>query len=495
MIEKIKQHKKIIISFLVTLLFFGLFYKLEYSRCTFRMYINDYNVEFNHFLSLGRYILAFWWKLVSVLNFSISQTYFISFGMAIVFMTLSLYKMQNIVEKLILKKCEINLKSKILTNLLSIMIVFNPFVIELFLYLEKGCMAMSLFFSVLAAEKILNYFENKDIKKIIYAFAYVIISTMCYQGSTLIYLSLAFLFVAIYSHNFKKFIINNIIAVIPFVLGYAINFLCIKLFFTSERVASNVNIFLNIKIIIEKLPQMLIDNYGTLPKYFIIICLAIIATVVFVNIAKNKNKSKEIINLLMIVYLFFAILVVTIVPQLIMEANSIQLLARSSISFGAITGIFVVYILNKIDLNQFEDKAVFSLVTVFVIVQYVYMQITIVAHYKINQLDIQTAKQIQSCIEEYEEKNNVNIEKIVYYSDKEIENSYPNLKNYYQINQKIISIPGRGIEVLQYVSDRKYEEALEKKQEYEKYFITQNWDYFREEQLIFDGNILHLCVF
>ncbi len=269
--NKIIKHKKIILATIVTLIFFISLAKVEYSRCTFRMYVNDYSVEFNHFLTLGRYIVAIWWKIVSVLKFNLSQTYFVSYAMAIIFMILSLYKTQNIVEKLIKKDTTQNWKKDILVLTISILITMNPFVIELFLYLEKGCMVMSLFFAIYAAEKMLNYFENRKIRDIIKTTVCILISAFCYQGATLMYLAFAFVFAVKYAKNIKQFILNNIIISIPFLLGYGINFICIKLFFTSVRIAGQINVVENLKVIGQKISQLLIDNFGTLPKFSIII--------------------------------------------------------------------------------------------------------------------------------------------------------------------------------------------------------------------------------
>ena len=71
MIKRIMKNKKIqilIISLLIVLLFYGTFIKVNFTRTTYRMYVNSYDVEFDHFLTIGRYITAIWWKIVSVLR-------------------------------------------------------------------------------------------------------------------------------------------------------------------------------------------------------------------------------------------------------------------------------------------------------------------------------------------------------------------------------------------------------------------------------------------
>lgn len=491
----VKKYKNILFPFFVTLIFFIGFCKVEYSRCTFRMYINDANVEYKHFLTLGRYILALWWKIVSVLKFNLTQTYIISYIMSIIFMTLSIYKTKQIVQKLVINKDD--KKIKIIVNIVSILIPLNPFVIELFLYLEKGIMIMALFFAIFAVEKIMNYFDNKKKVEIIKSFIYILVSSFCYQGSTLIYLSFAFVLVIKYSKSIKEFIYNNIIISIPFVLGYGINFLCIKLFFTSTRISGNINLIESFNEILKKLPQMLIDNFGTLPKYTIIISLTIILGIIIWQLINLKNSEKltNIKNILAFIYIICAILFVTLIPQLILDVNSIQILARSSISFGCIIGILYIFILSEFKLDKIKVNILLYLSIFLILIEYVYMQKIIIDHYKLNKLDIELAQTIDKKIDEYEKEYNIQINKIIFYSDRSVENSYPNIKNYYQINSKVINIPGRNLELIEFVSGRKYECSYNVIEEYEKYFKENNWDYFDNDQLIFKDDTLHLCIF
>ena len=82
------------------------------------------------------------------------------------------------------------------------------------------------------------------------------------------------------------------------------------------------------------------------------------------------------------------------------------------------------------------------------------------------------------------------------YSDKEVKRYYPKLKHYGQINEKVIAIDGRILDILNYISNNKrYWQISEKNVEYEKFFAQNDWDYFDKEQLKFENDILHLCIF
>lgn len=73
-INSVLENKVVLIAILIALILFGAFIKVEYSRCTYKMYYNPWEVEYEHFKTLGRYFLSIGWRIVSVLGFSIYET-------------------------------------------------------------------------------------------------------------------------------------------------------------------------------------------------------------------------------------------------------------------------------------------------------------------------------------------------------------------------------------------------------------------------------------
>ena len=72
-INSVLENKVVLIAILIALILFGAFIKVEYSRCTYKMYYNPWEVEYEHFKTLGRYFLSLGWRIVSVLGFSIYE--------------------------------------------------------------------------------------------------------------------------------------------------------------------------------------------------------------------------------------------------------------------------------------------------------------------------------------------------------------------------------------------------------------------------------------
>ena len=137
---------------IITIVFLGNMVKLEYSRCTFRMYTNPYMLEYEHYLVIGRYIVAIFWKLVNILGLSLSQTYFISYVLGIVSMTLTIYTLYNMLSKFI--------KNKFLNVLVATGVILNCFLIDYFIYIEKGIFTLSILLTVLAVKFLVKFFET-----------------------------------------------------------------------------------------------------------------------------------------------------------------------------------------------------------------------------------------------------------------------------------------------------------------------------------------------
>jgi len=80
--------------------------------------------------------------------------YILSFIIAIFFSSLSIYTLDKIINKYV--------NNRFLSSLISISIIINPFIIELWLFVEMGIMMLSIFSMI----KAFTYFDNYLDKKI-----------------------------------------------------------------------------------------------------------------------------------------------------------------------------------------------------------------------------------------------------------------------------------------------------------------------------------------
>ena len=165
-IKEILNNKIYWICVIISMCFFGIFAIPEYATDTYSIITSDWTYAFNHFMSLGRYITAIFWAiLIGILQLGFNSSYFISYVIGILCFSISLYKMYKII------RYDIN--NKILAVITSILIIINLFSLELFMYFEKGILALSILLNILAIEKLIKYFEGNK-KNLIYVYIYVI---------------------------------------------------------------------------------------------------------------------------------------------------------------------------------------------------------------------------------------------------------------------------------------------------------------------------------
>ena len=197
-IKEIFHNKKIYIFVVITMMFFGIFCKVQYAPDTYSVFTNSVSVSVAHFFSCGRYITGLATGfLMGILHLSNTKVYYVSYLFAILFMVISIYKLDKLIEK--------RVKNKFVSAIIAVITLINPFTLELYFYIEKGIMILSILMCVLAVEQIDKFFQGKKIA-ILWAFLYMLIANCCYQGTVGAFVSISVILILEYSKNIKDFI-------------------------------------------------------------------------------------------------------------------------------------------------------------------------------------------------------------------------------------------------------------------------------------------------
>jgi hypothetical protein len=158
-----------------------------------------------HFIVSGRFVTALGYAICVFLNLKWNTVYILSFAVAILASTLAMYKLYKIIIK--------EISNDVIATLISILIIANLFSIELFLYIEKGILMLSVLFCVLALEQIIRYFEGSK-KALLYAIIYMILANFSYQGTVALFVALSLIWIIKHTKDVKSFIKNNVITAI-----------------------------------------------------------------------------------------------------------------------------------------------------------------------------------------------------------------------------------------------------------------------------------------
>ena len=290
-----KVLKKIYFYFFISVIFFGLLFKIEYATDTYSVFNFDKQAIFNQYAMSGRFITAIVGKMVKSLNLSEQAIYLGSYILAIACAVFSQYLLYTIIEK--------NVENNIFRLIIPTLIVINPFSIELFLYIEKGIMWFGILMCIIGVKSIVSFFETNKRKYILFAAILIFIANCSYQGIVGIFASITLVFILKYSNSIKQFIINNFIVSSVYAVPAILDFLIMKLIFKTNRTNGQVAFIDSLKKILKYLVQMYVKMFNIMPKYAFI--LLILFT--FTAFCSKIWKEKKILQILKFLYLIIGI--------------------------------------------------------------------------------------------------------------------------------------------------------------------------------------------
>lgn len=149
-------------------------------------------------------------------------------------------------------------------------------------------------------------------------------------------------------------------------------------------------------------------------------------------------------------------------------------------------------------LGKESNKKVQKIITAIVALlifgynSFIYLQNGIMIQ-KSNNAEKQYFEDVITEIENYETENQIQIENIVFYEDAIPQKTFYHYPNNSFTIKTLHTTYGR-LESLKYYLKRDLKE-VQMNHEYEIDFKNNEWENFEKEQMIFEGNTLHLCVY
>ena len=487
-IKEIFYDKKIYIFAVVTMMFFGIFCKVQYAPDTYFVFTNSVLLSVAHFFSCGRYITGLVTGfLIGILHLSNTKIYYVSYLFAILFMVISIYKLDKLIEK--------RVKNKFVSAIIAVITLINPFILELYFYIEKGIMILSILMCVLAVEQIDKFFQGKKIA-ILWAFIYMLIANCCYQGTVGAFVSISVILILEYSKNIKDFIKNNIIVALVYGIPAVINFLSIKLLYSNVRINGNINFVETIKKVVEGSEKMLVNTYSILPKYVFLAVVTFLVIYIFSKIIINKKMDikKKLLLLAGTLYLVGGAYVATIAPQMLQATSSIWFVARSSYPMGIIIGTLMLYLWKEFAISNVEENIVLVIITIFSIIQVISFIHWGIDNYIGNYEDKIISKHILEQVEKYEKETGNIVDSVAIYQDSAVQYKYEDLKCEGDMNIKAFFPDWCVTRILSLYSQKDWKKVEPEKERQEK-FSTKNWNEFSDEQIEFEQNVMHLCIY
>ena len=544
--KKIKEtlkDKKLYFFFIITLLFFGMFSKMDFATDTYAVIGNDKSEILANFLQSGRFVTAFFFGMFKMMQIKISIVYMLSFILSVISITLSVYIIDKMLEK--------EGANTLLSGIASILLIINPFLIEEMMYIEKGIMTLAILLTVIAVKYFVDYMRSNKKTSIIKSMFFMLLSVISYQGVVGLFVIIGAVFTVIKSKNFKEFIKNTFVMLIIYGLPALIDLILIKVLSTTSRVNGKINIAESIKKIIDGSKQML-QTYQILPKntFITLNMLAIILIIISSikskkhtteNISKkinsanvstsdtinsanegtlstinsaNEGTSNTIIGsnaeiLKTIVSIFYIILidyVFAILPQAMQKTESIWFVARSTYPFASMLGALLTYeaLKRRKSENALACKArtnynvinkiLIAIGIIFLGIQLVRFYEIEISHYTVNYLDKEISKSVGQAIIKYENETGNKVTKISIYKDKSPRYSYDAVFVVGDINITAFATSWSDANAINYYNKLELKKVDNDEKIKEKF---ENVDYtsFSEKQIIIKDDTIHLCVY
>lgn len=483
-IKKFLNNKELLIYSVITIVFFGIFLNIEYAVDSYATFSFNIQELYDQFAPCGRFMIVLVGTVLKFFNFNDKIVYLLSFLFGITCMIIAQYKLYYLIKE--------DVKDRKIRLVIPTLILLNVFSIELFLFIEKGLMMFSILMCICALESIIKLFDTKNKKYFLYALIYVLLSNFSYQGVTGIFVAISLIYILKYSKTIKEFLLNNLIVAFAYGIPSVIDYILIRIFSVGSRVSGQIVLIESIKKIIKSTWEMLNYMYKLLPKYFYLALVVIIFGLLIFKILTQKEKKG--VEILKIVYIFGGTILVTIFPQIMQSTEWIWLVPRSAYSFAAIYGILILYLTMNYSIGKSLKTLILVLSSMLLIFQFYSFNKISTDRYKVNAVDYEITKRICQDIKQYEEKTGEIIKKIAIYNDAEIEYSYKGILVTGDINLKAYSKEWGILSIIEYYDGRKLNQ-IEQDKKYQEKFSKENWTSFSSEQLFFDGDTLHLCMY
>lgn len=489
-VEKLKQEKSALLkTFIITMLFFGVNVYFSLTSDTYFTFKSGFSAAARDMiLRNGRPVIGIIYELHFLSGLSNESFYYISSILALLFLAASIwlyYKM--------LVKHEVGENAGILVSFASIA---NIFVIEYFMFVEKCGFMLAVLFNVAAVYFIEKFFEEKKIRHTVATLIFMCLAIFTYQGTIALFVILSLPFAFKYAKTFKEYAMNIVSIGVCYLLPVLAGLFAFKFIFKSTRLSGAVDWLANAKNVFYGLKEYGKSTFDILPKFVFLILAFLVFSAAILLALGHKHKGMCILNIFMIA------LASAVFPTATILQGSGWWVTRTVYPIASVVGAFATHLLiNSIDPDK-QDKGAelirrFSVLVIGALLTFQYFSFNriFIDKYELNALDEYRYEYVGQAINDYQQSTGIKITKISFYSD--ANRTYPAYSNLHPQGDYMVSAfytAWSDIYALNYYLGSDYEK-VDPLDKYTEYFASRDWNQLSQNQLIFEGDTLHLCVY
>ncbi len=489
-VVKLKRDKSVWAKIIVLVaLYFGANIYFAYATDTYWPLMAGFKAPASDMvLRNGRPVIGLIYALFSMSGLPNRTFYYISTVLALAFLALAIWIYQKILEK--------HGVSENTRIIVSFACIANIFIIEYFMFIEKCGFMLAVLFNVIAVYFIEKFFEKKRPQYMIASVIAVALAIFTYQGSIALFVVLSLPFVFQYAKSFGNYVVNLVCIGVSYAVPVLVDLLAFRYVFKSARVSGEIDWIGNLKNVISGLRNVKTSTFDILPNnLFFILLLLVFAAAIILSIM-HKHKAICALN----------VVAIAVASAVCSTASILQgsgwWAVRAVYPMASVIGVIVVHLLiSSQDLSE-KKKGVkmlrgisIALVGVLMIGQYLSFNKIYIDKYRLNTLDEYRYRYVGQAISDYQEATGTEVTKISFYTD--ASRATPTYLNLYSTGDLVASAfytDWSDLTALNYYLGTSYLKA-DPEEKYVEYFASKDWDQLSQEQLIFDGDTLHLCVY
>lgn len=391
---------------------------------------------------------------------------------------------------------QFNLKfvtSKILSALAAIFLIQSIFVVELLYFVEfSGFMCFGILMSVISAIYMLNALERSEKISYIKSIIFSCLTGFSYQGVMAYLIVIPILYLFKQKQTVKSFIRNNIMIACNYGITNIFDLIVMK-FFGGDRVSSNVNFIDSFFNALDKfVSNILFRTAYILPSGFYLGAIGVAVFIIGICWIKCGKKTEK---LFILIYVVVGTILTSIVPHMMIPADSQWIQPRTVVAGGAFLGILLTYFVLYIDWYPEQIKKVWLIGSaIFFVLQCDSWGRIAISQQKVNAVDQFRVEYLLKQIEKYEQESGIEVKKVSFYHDSIPTYSYSGI---YPTGDMLVTSFSQdwSIELcLKYYLELDLE-VSENDLQIKQYFSNNNWNMFDEGQIIFKGDTIHLCMY
>ena len=426
----------------------------------------------------GRAVSALFFFVVGSICGSFYFLYYVSFILSLLCATLSV--------KLLAK--ELEHFGVGYSYVISALIVLNPLCLEYFLFAEKGMFFLGILFTVIAF-KLFCRFSKERFYNLPLCALFVGLTAFIYQPLCALFVPLVLLKICLGKRDALCILKDTAFAVLSYGFGLLLDVLFLTIFSVDSRMEA-----FNLSNLAHAF------TFGGLWQsaliYLGFIAVSILVILIFGYRVGYSYKSRELYVLwLKCLFISFGTLCAVLMPFVLVATDEIWFPFRIMYPLGALVGTIAYLIKWELfPTRSFKKRVGVAVICVFFALEIIFLEVLLVGRIINNSTDHSLCRQIGEEISAYEEKTGNKITKISFYYDKNTTHRNPWVTKLGDSNVRAHSKSWSDLNSINTVLGTDYEKAPNVGT-FSEYFSSMDWDEYSQDQLIFDGDTLHLCVY